>query len=59
MTYTEMLGRRSTILKRNIGSMIRKQNKCGLSGQESNFYYSLLRELHQTEQELNAVRKDS
>jgi hypothetical protein len=59
LTYTEMLGRRSEILKRNIGTMILKDNKHGLSGQESNFYKMMLKEWHQTELELNSAKKES
>jgi hypothetical protein len=57
LTYTEMLGRRSEILKRNIGNWVLKDNKQGLSGQESNLYYSMVRELHHNEHELDASRK--
>ena len=57
MTYMDMLGRRSLILKRNIGNLIIKDNKQGLSAQENNFYQSMIKEWHQNESELNAVRK--
>ncbi|OBZ11348.1 hypothetical protein A7975_20615 [Bacillus sp. FJAT-26390] len=57
MTYMDMLGRRSIILKRNIGNLVIKDNKQGLSAQESNFYHSMIKEWHQNESELNAVRK--
>nr|WP_270167726.1 hypothetical protein [Paenibacillus sp. SYP-B4298] len=59
LTYNELLGRRNEILKRRIGSMILKHNKHGLSGQERSFYRMMLREWHQTEQELHGSRKDS
>ncbi|WP_138755051.1 hypothetical protein [Paenibacillus sinopodophylli] len=57
MTYMDMLGRRSIILKRNIGHLIVKDNKQGLSAQESSFYQSMLKEWHQNENEMNAARK--
>ncbi|MGO4548452.1 hypothetical protein AB4Z29_27050 [Paenibacillus sp. 2TAB23] len=44
-------------MKRNIGNLIVKDNKQGLSTQESNFYQSMLKEWHQNESELNAARK--
>jgi hypothetical protein len=56
LTYKEMLGRRSEILKRNIGSLIIKENQQGLSQQENNFFRSMIKELHQNEYELNACR---
>lgn len=57
MTYMDMLGRRSIILKRNIGHLIIKDNRQGLSAQESNFYQNMIKEWHQNECELNSVRK--
>ncbi|MFF2482294.1 hypothetical protein [Paenibacillus sp. NPDC058071] len=57
MTYKEMLGRNNAILKRNIGRMILKDNKQGLSSQESNMYQSMLKRLHHNESELQAARK--
>ncbi|MBW7475821.1 hypothetical protein K0T92_13785 [Paenibacillus oenotherae] len=59
MTYIEMMRRRNEILKRNIGSMILKSNKQGLSGQESSFYKNMIKELHQGESEINAYRNQS
>lgn len=59
MTYMNMLGRRSIILKRNIGSLIMKDNKQGLSLQESNFYQNMVKEWHQNEIEMNAAKKNS
>ncbi|MFC4775811.1 hypothetical protein ACFO9Q_03335 [Paenibacillus sp. GCM10023252] len=58
MTYTELLGRRSEILKRNIGKMIVQDNQTGLGGQESLFLQRMIRELHQTEHELQASRSN-
>ncbi|MBD2867183.1 hypothetical protein [Paenibacillus arenilitoris] len=57
MTYMDMLGRRSIILKRSINRLIMKKNRQGLSVQESNFYQSMLRKWHQNEHELSVVRK--
>jgi hypothetical protein len=54
-----MLGRRSEILKRNIGQLMLKKNRSGLAGQESNLYQSMIKELHQNEHQLNAVRNQS
>ncbi|MNY80981.1 hypothetical protein D3C86_2223030 [compost metagenome] len=59
LTYIEMMRRRNEILKRNIGSMILKSNKQGLSGQESSFYKNMIKELHQGESEINAFRNQS
>ncbi|CAH1217507.1 hypothetical protein PAECIP111893_04290 [Paenibacillus plantiphilus] len=59
MTYVEMMRRRNEILKRNIGSMILKSNKQGLSGQENSFYKNMIKELHQGESEINAFRNQS
>lgn len=59
MTYMDMLGRRSIILKRNIGNLIIKDNKQRLSTQESHFYQSMLKEWHQNANELNSARKHS
>jgi hypothetical protein len=59
LTYMDMLGRRSIILKRNIGNLIIKDNKQGLSMQENLFYQSMLKEWHQNENELNSARQHS
>jgi len=59
LTYMDMLGRRSIILKRNIGNLIIKDNKQGLSMQENHFYHSMLKEWHQNANELNSARKHS
>ncbi|PZD95363.1 hypothetical protein DNH61_12535 [Paenibacillus sambharensis] len=59
MSYEEMLDRRSEILKRNIGTMILKENQQGLSGQENHLYQNMIKELHQTENELNTKRNES
>ncbi|QJD86457.1 hypothetical protein [Cohnella herbarum] len=57
MTHIEMLRRRSEILKRNIGSMILKDNKRGLSGQENLFYQDMVKKWHQNEFEIHAMSK--
>lgn len=57
MTYNDMLGRRSLILKRHIGKMIMKDNKHGLSTQENQFYQHMIKELYQNESEMNAAKK--
>ncbi|WP_166542077.1 MULTISPECIES: hypothetical protein [Paenibacillus] len=57
MTYAEMLGRRSEILKRTIGEMILKENQKGLGMQESSFLRSMIKELHQNEYELSSGRR--
>ncbi|WJH35675.1 hypothetical protein MJA45_25685 [Paenibacillus aurantius] len=59
MTKTEMLGRRSEILKRTIGSLIVKDNQQGLDHQESHFLRNMVKELHQNEHELLASRSGS
>lgn len=57
MTHIEMLRRRSEILKRNIGSMILKDNKQGLSGQENLFYQGMVKKWHQNEFEIHSISK--
>jgi len=57
LTYTEMLERRSEILKRHIGSLIHKNNHCGLSGQENHFLKDMIKEFHRNQHELNSSRK--
>ncbi|UVI30697.1 hypothetical protein [Paenibacillus spongiae] len=59
MTNIEMMQRRNEILKRNIGSLILKDNKHGLNGQENYFYNSLIKELHMSESQLNNIRNRS
>ncbi|MBP1990656.1 hypothetical protein [Paenibacillus eucommiae] len=58
MTYVKLLGRRSEILKRNIGNLISKDNQYGLSDQENMFFKNMIKELHQNEYELNSSRRD-
>jgi hypothetical protein len=57
LTYMEMLGRRSEILKRNIGNLVVKNNQYGLSAQENNFFKDTIKQFHQNEHELNSSRK--
>ncbi|MNF08265.1 hypothetical protein D3C80_2086420 [compost metagenome] len=59
MTSEDMLGRRSIILKHSIEKLILKNNRQGLSSQESSYYRSMLKKLHQNENELHAARKHS
>ncbi|SFE76108.1 hypothetical protein SAMN04487969_106143 [Paenibacillus algorifonticola] len=56
LTYKKMLGRRNEILKRHLNSFILKNNREGLSGQEHNFYQSMLKELYQGESQLNSMK---
>lgn len=57
MTYTEMLGRRSEILRRHIGDLILKNNQYGLSEQENKFFHDMVKEFHKSKYELFANRK--
>ncbi|WP_426450712.1 hypothetical protein ACP26L_01485 [Paenibacillus sp. S-38] len=57
MTYTELLERRSEILKRHLGSLIHKDNQYGLSEQENCVYKDMVKELYRNKLELNASRK--
>lgn len=57
LTYNEMLGRRSEMLKRRIRDMIVRKNKNGLNAQEGHFLQHMIKELHQNEHELEAARK--
>jgi hypothetical protein len=59
LTHIEMLRRRGEILKRNMGTMILKDNRQGLSGQESYFYQNMLKEFHRNEYELNTIKKNT
>ncbi|MDF2958375.1 MAG: hypothetical protein K0S39_110 [Paenibacillus sp.] len=57
MTYSEMLGRRSEILKRHIGSLISKDNQQGLTDYEHNFLKDMVKEFHRNKYELNSSGK--
>lgn len=59
MTYVELLDRRNLILKRNISNMVMKDNRRGLNTQESHFYQSMIKEMHQNENEIHAAKKQS
>jgi len=54
VTRMDMLKRRSEILKRNIGSMMPKDNGRSLNAQESRFYYQLVRKWHENEHEIHS-----
>ncbi|NOU93736.1 hypothetical protein GC093_10950 [Paenibacillus sp. LMG 31456] len=57
LTYTQLLGRRSEILKRHMGNMIHKDNQYGLSEQESIFFKGMVKEFHRTKYELNSSKR--
>ncbi|MOA32952.1 hypothetical protein D3C78_1542100 [compost metagenome] len=54
MAYDEVLERRTEMLKRRIGELIAKDNQYGLGKQEGQFLQRTIKELHQTNFELNA-----
>ena len=56
MGYTDVLQRKSEILKKTMENWILKENRDGLNRQEAHIYRNMLKELHQNEQELNTVR---
>lgn len=51
-----MLERQNEILRRNIETMIIKNNRDGLSRQESGFYHTMVKEWHQNQHEINQMR---
>ncbi|GGH12508.1 hypothetical protein [Paenibacillus segetis] len=53
MAYDDVLVRRSEMLKRRIGEMVTRENQYGLGNQESHFLRRMVRELYQTEFEMN------
>ncbi|MNO92552.1 hypothetical protein D3C76_841310 [compost metagenome] len=53
MAYDEVLERRTEMLKRRIGELIAKDNQYGLGEQEGRFLQRMIKELHQTNFELN------
>ncbi|AFC27196.1 hypothetical protein [Paenibacillus mucilaginosus] len=57
MTYTELLERRSEILKRHLGSLILKDNQYGLNERESCMFRDLVKELHRNKYEWNESMK--
>ncbi len=56
LNSTAVLERQNEILRRNIETMIIKNNKDGLSRQESSFYHTLVKEWHQNQHEINQNR---
>lgn len=58
MSYTEVLERKSEILKKTMESWILKENRDGLNRQEAHIYRNMLKELHQNEQELGTARDE-
>ncbi|MDQ0493267.1 hypothetical protein [Paenibacillus brasilensis] len=53
---TEMLERRSEILKRNIHQLLVQENQHGVTRQENYTLHKMIRELHQTSHALNTSR---
>lgn len=58
MSYTELLERKSEILKKTVENWVLKENRDGLNRQEAHIYRNMLKELHQNEHELNGVRDE-
>lgn len=58
MSYTGLLERKSELLKKTVESWVLKENRDGLNHQEAHLYRNMLKELHQNEYELNAVRDE-
>lgn len=58
MSYTEVLERKSEILKKTMENWILKENRDGLNRQEAYIYRNMLKELHQNEQELGTARDE-
>ncbi|MCL6603530.1 MAG: hypothetical protein K6T94_11695 [Paenibacillus sp.] len=58
MSYTELLERKSEILKKTVENWVMKENRDGLNRQEAHIYQNMLKELHQNEHELNGVRDE-
>ncbi|KAA9004126.1 hypothetical protein F4V43_12055 [Paenibacillus spiritus] len=56
MSYTEMLERKSEILKKTVENWVLKDNRDGLNRQEAHMFQNMIKELHQNEHELNGVR---
>lgn len=54
MAYDEMLERRTEMLKRRIGEMIAKENQYGLGDQDGLLLQRMIKELHQTNFEMNS-----
>ncbi|AIQ46970.1 hypothetical protein R70723_14590 [Paenibacillus sp. FSL R7-0273] len=58
MSYTELLERKSELLKKTVENWVLKENRDGLNRQEAHIYRNMLKEFHQNEYELNAVRDE-
>lgn len=58
MGYTELLERKSEILKKTIENWVMKDNRDGLNRQEAHIYQNMLKEFHQNAHELNVVRDE-
>ncbi|WPP42622.1 hypothetical protein SK066_06690 [Paenibacillus hunanensis] len=56
MNSTAVLERQNEILRRNIETMIIKNNRDGLSRQENGFYHTMVKEWHQNQYEINQMR---
>jgi hypothetical protein len=57
-SYTELLERKSEILKKTVENWVMKENHDGLNRQEAHIYQNMLKGLHQNEYELNGVRDE-
>jgi len=57
LNSTAVLERQNEILRRNIETMTMKNNKDGLSRQESSFYHTMVKEWHQNQHEINHKRE--
>lgn len=51
-----VLERRSEMLKKHIQKMLIRKNQYGISRQSNRFLQQMIKELHQTSHELNAIR---
>ncbi|WP_379152916.1 hypothetical protein [Paenibacillus sp. sgz5001063] len=58
MSYTEVLERKSEILKKTVENWLLKENRDGLNRQEIHIYRNTLKELHQNQHELNGARDE-
>ena len=53
MTQEQLLERKNEMLRRNMQSLIVKQNQRGLSKQDGQFLQQVIREFHQNVHQLN------
>lgn len=58
MGYTEVLERKSEMLKKTVENWILKESRDGLNLQEAHIYRHTLKELHQNEYELGSARDE-